>query len=266
MTVLFLFAVPLGSEKASEGASVYHVDGYVVTHALTGNVPLPGVTVEILYGSTVASAVSDENGYFNVTVGENTNLRIRFILAGYSLISCPHVSKQIGMEYYALDISQAHFDGVNKYTVTSDSKGFQCAVMGVTNATLTGTVTYDSGPVVGATVTLSANRSVLNYETVTDSKGMYSINCMVGDYQLTVTCNGFKSSAAATVNVSDNTPPVSTVLTKNDIKMYFGLDMVHMLMIMGVIFAMTITIFVLVVSRRPEVSMVSAEIGDDEED
>ncbi len=250
---LMVSALPFAAADTSEGAEIYYIEGYVVTHNPEGNAPLKDVRVDILNGSVITTATTGETGLFSVQAGSKTDLLIQFTLPGYSLVSCPNVSKKIGSEYYSLDLKNATFDGVNRYMITSDITGLQCAVMGLSKATVTGTVIYDSGFVSGANVLLVSMNNH-KFETVTDSKGNYHIECPTGDYDLTVNCHGFHNSDTFVVKVTDNMSPVNVVLEKTPVKTFFGLDAVHLLMLLGVIFGLTVTAMVVVLSRHPDAS------------
>lgn len=261
---LVMAAVPFAVSDTSDGAEIYYIEGYVVTHNPEGNSPLKDVRVDLLNGSTITSGTTDDSGKFSVQVDSNVNLMILFTYSGYSLVSCPNVTKKVGSEYYSLDLKNATFDGFNRYTITSEPLGLQCAVMGLSKATVVGTVGFNNGVVYGAQVLLVSINNHKYYAT-TDDKGYFRIDCPTGNYDLSVSCHGFRDSETMIVKVSDNMAPVNIILDKTAVKTFLGLDSVHLLMILGVIFGLTVTTMVVVISRHPDASdLLDTKVGDDD--
>lgn len=266
---IVISALPFAISDDADGAGEYHIKGYVVECMATGNVPLSGVEVSITEQSAVVSIdKTDETGEFDVIVGSNSDLRIKFSAEGYTLRFCMGVTN-VGTEDMLLDLENADYDAsTGTYTITSGPEGLQCAVMMATEGTVVGTVIYSEGSVEGATVTLtSKNDPGIKHSGTTDSHGRYSIKCSTGDYTLKVECKGFESSEPIDVSVSSGTTPVpQTSLKKAELSEYMGLDVAHVLMIVGVILGIMLALLAWHLSRRLATSPESASIIDDSEE
>ncbi len=235
----------------SDGATTYTIEGYVVTANSEGNVPLEGVEVTVIYNNVTYYDITDDTGMFIMEgIPAITDLQIMFTLSGYTLRSCPNITSQEESDYYTLDLTNATNLGNNTYMITSEADGMQPAIMSQTSATLTGTVSYSGGYIEGATITLISADTSRKYETYTDSDGTYSITCPTGDYELTVSCNGFISSEKETVTVSENMDAIDITLAENNHDNFFGMDAVHMMLILGVLFGLILSFTMLAVSHR----------------
>ncbi|UAL07729.1 MAG: carboxypeptidase-like regulatory domain-containing protein [Candidatus Methanogranum gryphiswaldense] len=243
-----IMVLPTFTAEYSDSATEYYIEGYIVTTQPEGNVALEGVEVTILYNNTSYSDTTDETGKFSISVPSITGLQIEFTLEGYTIRSCPNITAQEGSDYYVLDLSNVTPTG-NVYQITSDADGLLPAIMYPTSANVTGTISYSDGYVNGATVTLVSTDTSERYEAETNSKGIFLIECPTGEYTLTVNCGGFETSKQ-TIEVKEGTMSVNITLTIKENQTILGLDLMHFIMVIGVIFGIFISCILFILGHR----------------
>jgi len=252
-------------------ATPYYVSGYIVTANPDGNEPLEGVTVTII-DNIAYSATTDSDGYFIIDIANNTNLIIQFVMPGYSLRSCPAVYAISGSDYLSLNLSEAWlYDSATRtYQITSGPNGMQPAIMAESTASISGVISYPSGIVSGATVTLVSLDNGSIYKTVTDTNGRYKIECPTGKYDMTVESNGFNTGRSYNVEITSNGTIVNIPLVHKDIKTWFSLDLAHLLMLLGVVFGLivTTTLFLKVNKddKKSNIKIIDDSVPEDDED
>lgn len=255
------------STYGDEGQTTYYIEGYVVSTEPEGNIPLANVEVTVIYNITGTTYVdsTDSNGKFSVEVPYNTNLQIKFALNGYTLRSCPNITEGTS-GYYVLDLT-----GItpidNVYSITSDASGLQPAIMSQSSATVKGTVSYSGGYVQGATVTLLSTDGSIEYETKTNSKGVFTFEeCESGTYKMTITCGGFETYGPETITITEGINEYNETLTSKENQQFFGLDLIHLMMFFGVLFGILIslTMFILVHRKKDMVTIIDDTRDEDE--
>ena len=268
--LLFLVMLPaFSSADTTSTTSNYYIEGYV---ADTGRMPMEGVTVSVTDSNGISTqSNTDANGFFSVGVASVTGLSISFTVYGYSVITCPNTSIPQGSDSLSLILSKAAYNSQTRtYTITGSVADMQCAIMGASQGTVKGQVTYGTTAINGATVTLSPADNVpdgTNYSANTDSGGNYSISCPTGTYTLTASGQGFDPSNAVTVKVTSSSPStVNVTLEKSVLKKYAGLDAAHLLMLIGVAVGIILAAAAWFMSRRLNGPHGLEIIVDDEEE
>ena len=254
--ILVLFAVAILSFTVStsmevDGAdpTVYKVEGYIVEGGgVTGKIPMGDVVVTITDLAThyEYTGISDDTGLFSVPVPTNANLQIGFAAHGYTLITCPNITGDL-----MLDLTPLIYNAIDRtYMITSGPDGWQCVVMAASIGSVKGLVSYDRGHVMNATVTLMpSDGDPIKVQTNRD--GEFSVKCPTGEYVLIVSCTGFKDSEPQMINVnSNNELTIPVTLTKSEVSEYLGMDIAHLLMLLGVILSLVLATIAWVVSRR----------------
>jgi hypothetical protein len=252
--------------------------GEVVTYNIVGHVSdaedytgLEGVQVLISTSSFIQwSDVTDSNGRFSVNVTENTGLKILIGKEGYSIRSGPScINKVSGSNYYSLDLSIAHFDKETKtYDLTYGSDSLHHILMAKSVGMLNGTVTCDGSPVVNANVVIKSTE--LSYSTTTNSDGKYSISCS-GTYSMTISHTGLVDSVVKDIVVtSDGVTTKNVTMETKDWNIYFGMDMPHLLMIMGAAagiagLLIVVLLFLQIKNGNTKITLVDDDLNDEEE-
>jgi len=252
----------------ADTASNYYIEGYV---ADTSRMPMEGVTVSVTDSNGISSqSDTDANGFFSVGVASVTGLSISFTVYGYSVITCPNTSIQQGSDSLLLNLSKATYNSLTRtYTITGSITDMQCAIMGASQGTVKGQVTYGTTAINGATVTLSPADKVpdgTSYSANTDSGGNYSITCPTGTYTLTASGQGFDPSNAVAVKVTSSPSTVNVTLEKSVLKKYAGMDVAHLLMLIGVAVGIILAAAAWFLSRRMNGPHGLEIIVDDEEE
>ncbi len=250
---VMIFTIPAASIDGDELDNYnYYVEGYVAVGGGAGKLPLEDVTVTIMDSQGYFyEDRTDENGYFKVGINSNTNLMILFTAFGYSIQTCPNTTKQEGTEYLQLRLSADFYNSItHTYTMTSTIDDMQCAFMGASDGIVRGVVSYDKGPVKNATVTLKPLEGDETQTATTDDSGRYEINCPIGMYTMVVSCKGFDDSEPTFVNITGSPTTLYITIEKSDIRKYLGLDMAHILMLIGVIVGIVLAVSAWFLSQR----------------
>jgi len=267
LLVLMMLPAPSDADTAN-----YYIEGYV---ADTGSVPMDGVTVSVTDGNGIVSeSITDTTGFFSVGIASNTGvMTISFTIYGYSAITCPNTSFQPGTDSRVINLSKTTYNALTHvYTLTGSVVDMQCAIMGPSNGTVNGLVSFGSTPIKGATVTLSPAELVLasrDYSGSTNGGGEYEISCPTGTYTLTVSSQGFNQSDPITVKVAGSPSTVNVTMTKSELKKYLGLDTAHLLMLVGVVVGILLAIAAWFLSRRmngPHGLEIIDDSADDDDD
>ncbi|MDR3075283.1 MAG: carboxypeptidase-like regulatory domain-containing protein [Candidatus Methanoplasma sp.] len=249
---LLTLVLPIGQADADVAAPNYAVEGYVAEGGGTGKIPMEGVTVHIMDSQgTVFEDRTNDRGLFRIEVSSNTNLSISFTAFGYTVISCPNTSSQQGSEYLILNLSTAAYNSTTRtYTITSAVSEMQCAIMTASNGVVGGVVYHGGETVKNATVTMTPIDGEGVYRTNTDDRGYYEIKCPTGEYTLTASGKGFEESNAIIVKVTSSPLTANVTIEKNEIKKYLGLDLAHILMLIGVIVGILLAAVAWFLSKR----------------
>lgn len=259
-SILVIPTLDDGSTYGAEDQTTYYIKGYVVSTEPEGNIPLAGVQVDVIYNyiaSIVYSDTTDSNGEFSVEVPYNTDLQIKFTLSGYTLRSCPNITEGTS-GYYVLDLTGISPTD-NVYNITSDTSGLQPAIMSQSSATVKGTISYSEGYVQGATITMVSTDGSIEYETKTNSKGVFTFEeCESGTYKITITCGGFETYGPETITISEGIYEYNATLISKENQQFFGMDLIHLMMFFGVLFGILIslTVFILVHRRKGVVTII----------
>ncbi len=259
-SILIIPTLDDGSTYGDEGQTTYYIEGYIVSTEPEGNIPLAGVEVSLIYNnitSTIVTDTTDSNGKFSIPIQYNTDLQIKFTLSGYTLRSCPNI-KEGTSEYYILDLTNVTpID--NAYTITSTADGLQPAIMSQSSATVKGTISYSGGYVQGATITMVSTDGSIEYETKTNSKGVFTFEeCESGTYKITITCGGFETYGPELITLSEGITEYNATLVSKENQQFFGMDLIHLMMFFGVLFGILISliVFILVHRRKNMITVV----------
>lgn len=259
-SILIIPTLDDGSTYGDEGQTTYYIEGYIVSTEPEGNIPLAGVEVSLIYNnitSTIVTDTTDSNGKFSIPIQYNTDLQIKFTLSGYTLRSCPNITEGTS-EYYILDLTNVTpID--NAYTITSTADGLQPAIMSQSSATVKGTISYSGGYVQGATITMVSTDRSIEYETKTNSKGVFTFEeCESGTYKITITCGGFETYGPELITLSEGITEYNATLVSKENQQFFGMDLIHLMMFFGVLFGILISliVFILVHRRKNMITIV----------
>jgi len=265
------FAIPFVCSDISDSSGDdprYRIEGHIAAPSGMGKTALGGVEVTIFesVGNNQSSGMTDSNGHFSVGVNSNVNLRISFTKEGYTIIACDNTTPIDGSTMFNLDLSKAEFSLVSStYTITGPINSMNCAIMSQTIGSVSGKVSYSNNIVKEATIILTSNEG-LRLSTTSNSDGSYRIDCPTGEYRLKVVCKGFQDyeydeDITITAGYTANKDVLLTRTPPNLI--LFGMDYVHILMLIGIAIGMTMAFLVYVKSRRmandDEVTIVDDE-------
>ncbi|MCL1810762.1 MAG: carboxypeptidase-like regulatory domain-containing protein [Methanomassiliicoccaceae archaeon] len=260
---LLVLTVSFTSADAEDPVSLsnYYVEGFV---ADTGRVPMEGVTVSVMdRNGTVFHGETNGSGFFSVGIATNSGLMISFTTFGYSMVTCPNTTFPPGSEYMSINLSGVKYNSATRtYTLTGTIEDMQCAIMKTSDGTVRGQVTFGTTPVKNATVTLVPVNGEGTYSSHTGDSGHYEIVCPTGTYTLTAGSQGFNQSDAFQVNVTGSPSTVNVTLVKSELKKHLGLDMAHVLMLVGAIVGILLAVAAWFIGRRMNGSN-SLEIIDD---
>ena len=273
---LLLMAIPMSMTDASISATTnYYVEGYVVEANSSDNIPLEGVIVTIMYpDGKLSSDESDSNGFFSVSVTTTIGLTISFTAYGLRMIACPHTTPIEDSDNYTLDLTIGNYNtetyhdynsSTHTYTITGTADSTKAAFLIATIASLNGKVTYnDEQAVSGAKVKIVSTSTNKPYEGTTDESGQFKIKCPTGWYAVTVYCNGFDDSSTVTVNVTNDSTSILIPMYKSAVSQYFGFDLAHLLMLIGVCLGLILATTAWLISRRMKNNPKSTVVMDDD--
>jgi len=273
---LLLMAIPMSMTDASISTTTnYYIEGYVVEANASENIPLEGVTVTITYSDgTSSSDDTDSNGFFSVSVTTTIGLTISFTAYGLTLRSCPHTTPIEDSDNYTLDLTIDNYNyGTHKdynssthtYTITGTADSTQPALMRSTTASLNGKITYNNElAVIGAKVKIVSISTNEPYTGTTDESGQFRIECPTGWYAVTVYCNGFEDSVTVTVNVTNDSTSILIPMHKSAVSQYFGFDLAHLLMLIGVCLGLILAAIAWLISRRMKNNPKSTVVMDED--
>jgi len=271
---MVLLLVPAATAFVSDGADPitgpnnYYIQGYV---ADTSKAPMEGVTVYVMDGSgNTTQGVTDGTGFFSVGVAVNTGLSISFVAFGYTAITCPNTTAIQGSDFLSLDLASlpisAYNSSTHAYTLPGTVADMRCAIMVASNGVLRGQVVTGDRAVNDATVTLAAVVDRRIFTAHTDSEGRYSITCPTGTYSVSASGQGLKGTEPVTVTVSDTPATLNIAMEKSPLKKYLGMDIAHVMMLLGVIVGIVLVAAAWFLSRRLNGPRGLEIINEDEED
>ncbi|MDR1690669.1 MAG: carboxypeptidase-like regulatory domain-containing protein [Candidatus Methanoplasma sp.] len=250
-SVMLMLILPLSSSDADVNAPNYAVEGYVAEGGGAGKIPLDNVTVSIKGPQDVVQSVTtDSDGFFSIVVSSNKGLSIKFTAPGYIILTCPYTTGQTGSEYLTLDLLNAPYSSASRtYTITSSVDGMQPVLMQLaSDSSIRGTVYFSGNAVKDVTITITNGADV--YSTKTNDRGYYEIWCPVGSYTIIASGAGFKTSNEISADVTSTPLNVNITMEKKDLKMYLGLDVAHILMLVGVIVGILLAVAAWLLSER----------------
>jgi hypothetical protein len=267
-------AMPASDGADTIAAPNFGIKGWV---ADTTEKPKSGVTVTIYYrGTYVDSRVTEGDGSFLLTTSYNTNLTISFEEFGNKLISCPNTTVQPGTDVLILNLSSSLYNSADRtYTITSLPDGKQCAIMSVSNGKISGIISYekengDKVPVRKVDVSITKIGEEGTYKTVqTNEKGYYMIDCPVGGYTLTAGGEGFEKIDPIEINVATGEQTIHMTIVKSDLPKHLGMDIAHLLMLLGVMVGIILAVVAWFLSRRmndPDHIEIFDDRAEEEED
>ena len=190
---MMLSMLPLVPPVAAAGGNT--VTGYVILEG-SGEDPAVGANVTAWDNSTgqwVNSTVTNESGFYSFTLPDGIyNFTVQ--LMGYNLDN-----------------------GLNEYPITTDQILDDAAdrgpfVMEAIYGNVSGVVSYDGTPVVGAEVSI-VNSSYALATTETDAAGEYTLTSLTGDRTLRVENDGFVVFEAPVTVLEAETVPLDVQLT-----------------------------------------------------
>jgi len=252
ITVFFL-VLTMSPLSSGAGEPKYYVEGYVAEITDAGGIPMEGVIVSIDIGEDSFKAETKANGSFKVGVDAATTsgLMISFSVFGYRVVSCPNMSFKQGESSHPLDLTKATYTSANStYTITGSIGDMQCAIMIASKGEVVGTVSSGTTPIRNATVVLSPITGGVNYTAHTNDKGYYELSCPIGAYTMSASSQGFKESEPVPVNVTVSPSTADVTLEKSELKKHLGMDMAHILMLIGVIVGIMLAVAAWFLSRR----------------
>ncbi|AIZ57286.1 hypothetical protein Mpt1_c14300 [Candidatus Methanoplasma termitum] len=250
-------------------ASNYYIEGYL---ADTLGRPLDNVTIVVTDASSTQypGTYDSETGFFSVGVAVNTGLSISFTAYGYTAISCMSCPKQQNGSFI-LNLTKDNYNSANHtYTITGYISEGLYVIMSATDGWVGGRVSYVNGPVKDATVTLTPTSGGSDITVSTNDNGDYLTSCPTGTYNVSAGRQGFITSGNYTITVKNNNteqvPLVQNiVLDKADSTTHTGVDVAHLLMLIGVIVGILMAVAAWLLSRRVN-EPNRLEIIDDNED
>ena len=190
--------------------------------------------------------VSNTNGEFEITVPLWASYSITVESAGYGILAGPANIDTTG-----------HSDG--DVIILGD------IAMAQTFGTVTGTVTFNGDPVIGARVSIIAQSGLTVRTAWTDGHGEFTVMCATGTYSISVTDARFKTFTVEDAEIlpgSNMLPDIE--MERKDVDTYlFGLDLPHTLMVVGGIIGLFILFFVVSyrihISKHPDQSKIYSD-------
>jgi hypothetical protein len=194
--------------------------------------------------------LTDVNGEFTVDFNENVKY-ISFFKSEYTVKGWCSELKSVGENAGLFQIAlrdSSQVDGVHELY---DDSGFTVLVSR-TNASIFGTIQTvidgETTAVRGATVSVTDGR--ISLSTVTDSTGFFTLNLSSGvEYSLTVTCGGFDSYMILGLIPSEEPISINLVQKSNDF--FLGMNLPHMLTLVGIVIIVIVSLVALILVRRP---------------
>lgn len=243
-------------------------------------VTITGITMEYndagvkvaLRGASISVNNEDKgtvgaDGTFSIKFYVKESNTISFHLAGYKVDIGGFSNVLEGSDgVYTINLSGASIDGLGRFVISDESHPI---ILNKTTVTFSGSV---MGMVGGEMMMLNdAFISLISstgkkLTTHTDSNGEYSIECGYDNYRMSVEYNGFL--AYGPVDISPRDPVNNIVMEPYDSSLFFGLDFVHSMMIVGTFVLTLVLLFALAAYVTSKKGLVKTEndMQDDTEE
>lgn len=303
LLVAALMCVPLalaGADGSAAADGDVSIEGYVNTQSASANIGMAGVSV-VIYAEdsdnvvTTCRGTTGASGLFKIALGSGItgslgwqlsySFYIDLGLEGYDVRSLPDTASEPAVDIngktsngnsftakdvWKLDLTKATAkDGV--YMLTSDSAaGTKCFTMASTTGSATVQVLYEEVGLQDAKVTLrpvSATNVRVHSES-TDVNGLAHFSDLtIGSYYVDVSCGGFRDSERSVMEVDNesSTTDVNAQIVMTELKhtSYFGMELDHFLLCIGVILALAMAVISVAVYRNlGRVKVDSSDMDD----
>lgn len=250
---------------------IVSIGGIIMDYSANGDpVPLVGVNVKVLSGSSSSTDISGSDG-FSVSFTYSQSATITFSLNGYK-VTVPGLShvltKQADGLTYRIDLTDAEVVDDLYMVSTSDSPVVMIKNMSKITGIVKGSVNNTEYALSNATIRIdSGNGNV--YETKTDETGKFTIRCPFGEYQLTSECSGFLVYGPVSVHTSE-TDIQNIVMEAYGGSFIPGLDNAHSMMVLAIGVLILILAFATVcyISSKKGIGNIKADndLDDDTDD
>lgn len=238
----------------------------LMNESSTGNIPLAdtSVTITDAFGQS-STGTTDTNGWVTLRIGSVYGLSLTAEYPdGYSFIPgifFMDVTNVGGTQQVVFDLEGTYDDLGATYSipVTDYTNGRIYTIgdpilMSASTATVSITVRDSDGtPLEGATVILQhTEKQEIRYTAITDRNGMASFDAVTTTaYTLTVEVNGFDTYYGGTVEVVKGAIPLpDAVMTPKTVSTWFGINLGHIMMIMGIIIGIILAIISILLFTR----------------
>ena len=227
-------------------------------------VALSGVSIFV---NNESKGTVGSDGTFSVSFYVRETNTLSLHLTGYKVDIGGFSNVLIGSEgVYTIDLTKASMDGMGRFVVSDESHPI---VLNQTTVTFSGSV---MGMVKGEMEALSdalislTSSTGKRLVTHTDANGEYSIECGYDNYTIVVEYNGFLAYGPTEISPKDSVNNI--VMEPYDSALFFGLDFVHSMMIVGTFVLTLVLLFALVAYIISKKGLIKTknDIQDDTEE
>ncbi len=255
--VAITLVVPLSD--ISDGASANDnnpadtttIYGYVADVALDRNNPLRDVQVSVLDSGLVrvASCITDEDGYFELSYKTGSGVYLRFECDGYTIRGVPFGMTMVegSPDTVSFTLPQkADEDG--KYMVTTGVDEGSPVLMRLTSGSIFGYVYGFDGVekygLRGASVTLESSAGQ-SYTAYTNDSGYFEVDCRFGTYTMKIQCKGFEDVTVTGIEVGDGSQ--EAILREKSHSFIWNLNTPHAMEVIGIVLIALIAVLGLLI-------------------
>lgn len=264
-----MFLVTMTSDGSDAAVRSVSVAGIICEVGDSDPVPSPEVTVTLVSNGTEYTGETDENGRFTIPLTVDTGsmtVQFRCSVSGYSIFGLPDCMSTVnGTTYIDLnEVTPELVSGTYVYNTCSDT--LHSILLSDTAVTVTFTVTdiEDSKVLRHAEITLINKNLKFSGTTNEDGICSFSSKIPIGDYSLSVHCDGYESYSAETFTISKTSTQSTVQLTSKEMTTYLGLTLYHLLMVFGVVLGLVLVVISYVLCTRSWKKTDSNDGGDSE--
>lgn len=225
------------SDDSSAGTTDITVEGYVGTMGESAVIPQEA-TVKLSQNGTDASATTDKNGKYSVSISVDLSQPVKIecasAVSGQTVYVLPYGMYRESEDFF-LDMKIVPHNGA-KYTLGGDLE--HAIVVSDAKVDITVIVGGSGGTLVDAEISLTSitrgEDPEKRYAGKTNGEGnckLYDVS--IGDYEVTVTCHGYITYSGK-ISVKTTNNPFTVTMNEKTMETYYGLPAYHILVILGV--------------------------------